>query len=57
MVSAKLLADIDSKLRSLARDVDPYAKNNKGVMRPLAGVNVIFSGDVWQLLPPDGGFL
>ena len=29
MVSAKLLADIDTKLRSLARDVDPYARDEK----------------------------
>ena len=57
MVSAKLLADVDMKLRSLARDVDPYAKDSKGVMRPFAGVNVLCSGDFWQLPPPDGGFL
>ena len=57
MVSATLLAEIDMKLRSLARDVDPYAKNTKGVLRPFAGVNLLCSGDVWQLPPPDGGFL
>ena len=57
MVSAKLLADVDMKLRSLARDVDPYAKDNKSVTRPFAGVNLLCSGDFWQLPPPDGGFL
>ena len=57
MVSASLLAEIDMKLRSLARDVDPYCKNTKGALRPFAGVNVLCSGDFWQLPPPDGGFL
>ena len=57
MVSAKLLADIDTKLRSLARDVDPYAKDEKKNMRPFAGVNILCSGDFWQLPPPEGGFL
>ena len=32
-------------------------KNTKGVLRPFAGVNLLCSGDVWQLPPPDGGFL
>ena len=57
MVSAKLLADIDTKLRSLARDVDPYARDAKNQMRPFAGVNLLCSGDFWQLPPPEGGFL
>ena len=34
MVSAKLQADIDTKIRSLARDVDPYARDKNGVKRP-----------------------
>ena len=57
MVSAILLADIDTIIRSLARDVDPYAKDSKGVLRPFAGVNILCSGDFWQLPPPEGGFL
>ena len=57
MVSARLLADIDSKLRSYVRSVDPFARNSKKVLRPFAGVNVLFSGDCWQLPPSDGGFL
>ena len=57
MVSAKLLADIDTKLRSLARDVDLYARDKNGVKRPFAGVNILCSGDFWQLPPPEGGLL
>ena len=26
-------------------------------MRPFAGVNILCSGDFWQLPPPEGGFL
>ena len=52
MVSASLLAEIDMKLRSLARDVDPYCKNTKGALRPFAGVNVLCSGDFWQITLP-----
>ena len=57
MVSAKLLADIDTQLRSLARDVDLYARDAKNQMRPFAGINLLCSGDVWQLPPPADGFL
>ena len=57
MVSARLLADIDEKLRSYHRSVDPFARNAQNRLRPFAGVNVLFSGDVWQLPPADGGFL
>ena len=46
MVSARLLADIDSKLRSYARFVDRFARNSKNVLRPFAGVNVLLSGDL-----------
>ena len=44
MVSARLLADKDLKLRSYVRSADPFARNGKNVLRPLAGVNVLFSG-------------
>ena len=57
MVSARLLADTDLKLRSYVRSADPFAHNSKNVLRPFAGVNVLFSGVVWQLPPSDGGFL
>ena len=29
----------------------------KKEMRPFAGVNILCSGDCWQLPPPEGGFL
>ena len=57
MVSAKLLAAVDMKMRHYARGVDPFARDKENTTRPFAGVNVLFSGDVWQLPPPDGGFL
>ena len=56
-VSAKLLADIDTQLRSLARYVYLYARDAKKQMRPVAGVNLLCSGDFWQLPPPEEGFL
>ena len=57
MVSARLLAEIDCKLRALARASSPFTKNKRGMQRSFGGLNVLFSGDVWQLPPPDGGFL
>ena len=57
MVSARLLADIDEKLRSYYNSVDPFALDRKGDVRPFAGLNLLVSGDVWQLPPSDGGFL
>ena len=57
MVSGKLLAQVDMKLRHYARSVDPYAIDGNAATRPFGGLNVICSGDFWQLLPPDGGFL
>lgn len=57
MVSASLLADVDCKLRALARGTSPFTKNKQGKQHPFGGLNVVFSGDVWQLPPPDGGFL
>ena len=57
MVSARLLADIDQKLRSYYNSVDPFALDSKGNMRPFAGLNLLISGDVWQIPPTDGGSL
>ena len=57
MVSARLLAEIDQKLRSYYNTVDPFALDCKNEVRPFAGVNVLMSGDFWQFPPTDGGFL
>ena len=57
MVSARLLADVDTKLHSYARAVDPYVKDASKNPCPFAGLNILCSGDVWQLPPPDGGLL
>ena len=57
MVSAKLLAEVDVKLRSVIREICPMKKNGKAQDRPFGGLNVLCSGDFWQLDPPDGGFL
>ena len=57
MVSARLLADVDTKLRSFARAVNPYVKEAYTNPRPCAGLTILCSGDVWQLPPLDGGLL
>ena len=56
MVSAKLLAQLDTKLRSVIREIGTHKVHNER-SRPFGGLNVICSGDFWQLDPPDGGFL
>ena len=56
MVSAKLLAEMDMKLRALVRSVSPYNSYEQQI-RSFGGLNLVFSGDVWQLPPPEGGFL
>ena len=57
MVNARLLADIDHQLRNYYRHNSELAFTQKKVLRPFAGVNILFSGDFWQLPPPEGGFL
>ena len=57
MVSAKLLAEVDHKLRSIMSDVNKLKKDASGHPLPFGGLNVVFVGDFWQLDPPKGGFL
>ena len=56
MVGSRLFAQIDMKLREVIRDIGTQ-KLARGKTRPFGGLNVIVSGDFWQLDPPDGGFL
>ena len=56
MVGAKLFAQIDMKLREVIREIGTQKMAN-GKTRPFGGLNVLVSGDFWQLDPPDGGFL
>jgi len=57
MVSAKLFAEMDIKLRRVVREVGTQKLNKDGKERPFGGLNIICAGDLWQLDPPDGGFL
>ena len=57
MVSARLLADVDMKLRSVVRDVVPLKRDADKETRPFGGLNVLCCGDFWQLDPPEGGSL
>ena len=57
MVSAKLLAEMDVKLRRVVRDIGTGKKDARGRDRPFGGLNVLCCGDFWQLEPPDGGFV
>ena len=57
MVSARLLAEVDVKLRGVIRDVGTTKCGDDGLPRPFGGLNIVLSGDFWQLAPPDGGFL
>jgi hypothetical protein len=57
MVGAKLLAELDMKIRTVMSDVGTMKKNTKGFNRVFGGINVVFVGDFWQLDPPSGGFL
>ena len=56
MVSARLLAEVDVKLRSVIREICPMKGNGTAQDRPFGGLNGLCSGDFWQLDPPDGGF-
>ena len=58
MVSAELLARLELRCRELVRDISARKfASNRGEARCFGGLNVCFSGDLWQLPPPRGTFL
>ena len=48
---------MDYKLRKVVREIGTHKTDARGKERPFGGLNVIVSGDFWQLDPPEGGFL
>ena len=57
MVSSKLLAEIDVKLREIVRKCHSMKIDGSGLDRAFGGINVLLVGGFWQLDPPKGGFL
>ena len=57
MVSARLLAQMDVKLRNVIREIGTAKIGKDKRDRPFGGLNILASGDLWQIDPPDGGFL
>jgi len=57
MVSARLLAEIDMRLRDAARSIGSHKCRSNGDDRPFGGLNVLLVGDFWQLEPSEGGSL
>ncbi|CAK9052298.1 unnamed protein product [Durusdinium trenchii] len=59
MVSAEMLARLEARCRQLVPDLSAtkYAKQTNGRAAPFGGLNLILSGDLWQLPPPRGTFL
>ena len=59
MVSAEMLARLEARCRQIIMDLSAtkYVANRAHRVAPFGGLNVIFSGDLWQLPPPRGTFL
>jgi hypothetical protein len=51
MVSAKLLAEIDVKLRQMVRAKHTLRGDAQGLARAFGGIDILFYGDFWQLDP------
>ena len=48
MVSAKLLAEVDMKLRNLVSKLESLKCDQKGFPRAFGGINIIFVGDFFS---------
>ena len=57
IVSSKLFAEIDVKMRNAVREIGTKKLDATLTERPFGGLNVLCCGDFWQLDPPGGGFL
>ncbi len=57
MVNARLLAQVEQRMRAVMPAANPWKLDSHGQARPFAGVNVLLLGDFHQLKPPEGGFL
>ena len=57
MVSARLLCQVEHRLRDIIATAAQFKCDADGQARPFAGINMIFIGDFHQLPPPEGGFI